>query len=75
MNFDCVLNVVMPCLQTCKRDRATGMLFAGKSMANVARAFNSATISSLRCRFQLTGKMTDAPRSGCPRRLSNANDR
>ena len=75
--FDCVLNGVMPLLQTFALDRAMGMLSAGQTIANIARSFNvnSATISHLRCRFQLKGNVNVAPRSGRPRSLSNADDR
>ena len=67
----------MPRLQTFERDRAIGMLSAGRSVRNVARTFNfnPATISRLRDRFQATGNVSDAPRSGRPRSLSNADDR
>ena len=77
LSFVCVLNVVMPRLQTFERDRAIGMLSAGRSVRNVARTFNvnPATISRLRDRFQATGNVSDAPRSGRPRSLSNADDR
>lgn len=77
VSFVCVLKVLMPRLQTFERDRAIGMLSAGQTVANVARAFNvnPATIVRLRHRFQTTGSVSDAPRSGRPRSLSNADDR
>ena len=77
LSFVCVLKVAMPRLQTFERDRTIGMLSAGRSVRNVTRTLNvnPATISHLRDRFQATGNVNGAPRSGWPRCLSNADDR
>ena len=52
------------------------MLLAGQNVRNVARTFNVShtTISRLRDRFQATGSVNDAPRSGRSRSLTNADD-
>ena len=62
----------MPWLKTFALDKAISVLSARQRIANVAWAFNvnSATVSRLRRRVQLTDNVMVSPRSGRPRRLS-----
>ena len=67
----------MPRLQQPERHRAIGMLSAGASVRHVANTFNvnQTTISRLSLRLRTTGSVNDAPRSGRPRCLTNAEER
>lgn len=67
----------MPRLSQPERDRALGMLQAGRSTRVVARAFNvhNATIVRLAQRFRTTGSSSDLARSGRPRVTTAAQDR
>lgn len=67
----------MPRLQQPERDRAIGMLQAGRSTRAVARVFgvHHSTVVRLAERFQTTGSSNDRPRSGRPRVTTAAQDR
>ena len=60
-----------------QRERAIGMLTAGKSARDVARHFqrHESTISRLLNRFQQTGNVVDRPKSGRPRKTTPREDR
>ena len=60
-----------------QRERAIGMLTAGRSARDVARHFqrHESTISRLLNRFQQTGKVADRPRSGRPLKTAPREDR
>ena len=67
----------MPRLNQVDRARAIGLLDAGASVRNVARAFNvnKSTVSRLIHRHQTTGSVNDRPRSGRPKCLTPAEAR
>ena len=67
----------MPRLAEASRERAIGMLDAGWTLRNVARAFGCCerTIRRLRQRVADTGSTKDRPRSGRPRVTSERTDR
>lgn len=69
--------VTMPRLSETERERATGMVMAGVSLARVARRFgvHRSTVQRLQMRVQQTGSTRDRPRSGQPRVTTPAQDR
>lgn len=67
----------MPRLAQPERDRAIGMLQAGRGCAAVARVFgvHRSTITRLAERYHVTGSSNDRPRTGRPRVTTAAQDR
>lgn len=67
----------MPRLSQPERDRAIGMLQAGRCCLAVARVFgvHRSTITRLAERYHATGSSNDRPRTGRPRVTTAAQDR
>ena len=67
----------MPRLSKPERDRAIGMLQAGRGCLAVARVFgvHRSTITRLAERYHATGSSNDRPRTGRPRVTTAAQDR
>ena len=59
------------------RGRAIALILQGQSQCDVAQQFgvHESTISRLVQRFRATGRLTDRPRSGCPRVTTQCQDR
>ena len=64
-------------LSQVQRERAVGMLLAGRSIAEVARTFacTRPTIYMLQRRLRQTGTTSDRPRSGRPKVTTTREDR
>lgn len=67
----------MPRLSNVQRERAVGMLQAGRSVIDIATAMGCSrrTVYDLRHRLQQSGTTADRPRSGRPRVTSRVEDR
>ena len=59
------------------RGRAIALILQGRSQRDVAQQFgvHESTISRLGQRLRATGRLTDRPRSGCPRVMTQRQDR